>query len=334
MEEIKEINDVNDKIMNAMSKPMTISINKTLLQMCTNSEQIVVTNSCNDEETVVHEKHEETVVHEQNEETVVHEQNEETINNNPPKILFIVPYRDREQQLIFFNRQIKYVLEDLNVEDYRILFIHQCDKRQFNRGAIKNIGFLVVRDLYPTAYRNITLVFNDIDTMPYSKNFLNYETKKGIVKHFYGYKFALGGIVSIKAGDFEWINGFPNFWAWGFEDNMLNTRVLNRGLLIDRTQFYPITDKNILQFHDGMLRNVNRTEFDRYTQKTNEGWNSIKNLKYTIDTKMNMVNVSYFETGTQERVDQTVNHDLRKGNMPFKPTRYRNDRKWSLGMQK
>ena len=58
--------------------------------------------------------------------------------------------------------------------EYKIYYIHQNDKREFNRGAMKNIGFMVIKDKYPNDYQNITLVFNDVDTMPYSKNFLNF----------------------------------------------------------------------------------------------------------------------------------------------------------------
>jgi hypothetical protein len=87
----------------------------------------------------------------------------------PPKVVFIVPYRDREQQYHFFSRHMKYVLEDT---DHQIFYIHQKDDRNFNRGALKNIGFILMKQKYPD-YQNITFVFNDIDTTPYTKNFLN-----------------------------------------------------------------------------------------------------------------------------------------------------------------
>jgi hypothetical protein len=234
-----------------------------------------------------------------------------------PRVVFIVPYRDREQQLQFFARHMNYILEDTSPEDYLIYYLHQCDKREFNRGAMKNIGFLAIREMYPNDYKNITLVFNDLDTMPYNKNFLNYETTPGTIKHFYGYTFALGGIVSINAGDFERLNGFPNFWAWGFEDNALNLRAKTERINIDRSHFYPIYDKNIMQFADGLVRNVSRTEFDRYIHNTKEGFDNIHNLQYEVDETTGFIHVLSFETLISEDKIQSVTHDLRKGNQPF-----------------
>jgi len=238
-----------------------------------------------------------------------------------PKIIFIVPYRDREEHQRFFKRHMEQeILSIYQKEEYKIYYIHQNDKRDFNRGALKNIGFKIVKEKFPNNYKKIILIFNDVDTMPFNKNFLNYETNSGVVKHFYGYKYALGGIVSIVAEDFESVNGYPNLWAWGFEDNMLQQRVLkNPNLSIDRTQFYPILDKNILQLNDGLARMVNRKEFDRYINNTIEGINSITDLNYEIDENSGFVHVNNFKTGHTIDNSQSTMHDLRKGNIPYKP---------------
>jgi hypothetical protein len=247
----------------------------------------------------------------------VHESVQEEETTTIPKLVFIVPYRDREQQYKFFSKHMKTLLEDYNEKDYKIYYIHQTDTREFNRGAMKNIGFITVKEKYPNDYKNITLVFNDIDIMPFTKNFIDYETTPGIVKHFYGFTYTLGGIVSIKASDFEAINGFPNFWAWGYEDNMLQKRAEKR-YRIDRSNFYPIMDKNFLTLHDGITRLVNKREFDRYIHQTNEGIYSIKNLSYEIDNQTGFVNVVRFKTDTEPQSKENNNYDLRNGPIPFK----------------
>jgi len=254
-----------------------------------------------------------------------------------PKLIFVVPYRDREQQYQFFDNHMKNnILADIPKEHYKIWYIHQTDKREFNRGAMKNIGFLAAKHTYPNDYKNITLVFNDVDTMPLNKNYLNYDTQEGNVKHFYGHTFALGGIVSIKAGDFESVNGFPNLWGWGYEDNLFQYRVLRfygsgSPMRIDRDQFHKILDKNILQLKDGIERTVNRGEFDQYMANTTEGVHNITNLKYQIDAETGMVNVIRFSTGREENISQRLSYDLRNGPYPFKPT-VRQIRKGSMGM--
>ena len=182
---------------------------------------------------------------------------------------------------------------------------------------MKNVGFLIVKELYPNNYKDITLVFNDVDTLPFTKNFIDYNTKSNIIKHFYGFKHTLGGIVSINCGDFEKINGYPNFWAWGYEDNMLYERAIRSKIEINRTQFYPYADKNILHFYDGYVKQVNKKEFDRYANATKEGIYSIYNLEYTYDEDTNMYHVNKFDTQQKEDVAVIKQHDLHKGTKPF-----------------
>jgi len=55
-------------------------------------------------------------------------------------IIFIVPYRDREQHKFYFLRHMEYVLEDY---DYEIIFVNQKDTRPFNRGAMKKYWIFI-----------------------------------------------------------------------------------------------------------------------------------------------------------------------------------------------
>jgi hypothetical protein len=45
------------------------------------------------------------------------------------------------------------------------------------------------------------------------------------------------------------------------EDNLLQGRAINAGITIDRSQFYPLLDPNIIHFVEGITRNINRTEY-------------------------------------------------------------------------
>lgn len=211
--------------------------------------------------------------------------------------IFIIPYRDREEQKKFFYRHMRRdILEGLNEgTDYKILFIHQDDEKPFNRGGMKNIGFKIVKEMYPEEYKRITLIFNDVDCMPLNSGLLNYDTSVGCVKHFYGVNDTLGGIVSITGGDFERIDGYANYWTWGLEDNVLQNRVLKGGLSIDRRNYYGLFDKNILHLMHGFDRKILTKDIKTYTTSTGiDGLKDIKDLEYKIDGIM--CNVSKFKT--------------------------------------
>jgi len=256
----------------------------------------------------------------------IYNNNNNNIYEKIPKKVFIVPYRNRIQHKFFFSKYMSFLLEDQK-EDYEIYFSHQHDERNFNRGATRNIGFLAVKAKYPNSYKDINFIFNDVDTIPFNKIF-NYETTIGIVKHYYGYKHALGGIVVIKGADFEKINGYPCFWGWGMEDNALQKRCNEAGLEIDRSDFHPIGSPEMLQLFDGVARIISKR--DPLKMKNDNGIDGIKtirNLKYTIDsfsTNSNdniyivenpnifYVNISQFQTLYSFENDQYYNYDLRE----------------------
>lgn len=199
-----------------------------------------------------------------------------------PSIVFIVPYRNRENDKNIFLEKMKFILED-ETEPYEIFFSHQYDNRPFNRGAVKNIGFIALKNKYPDHYKDITFVFNDVDTFPCDKNIINYNTTSGIVKHFYGFKFALGGIFSIKGEDFEKSKGFPNLWGWGIEDNLMNDRCLEVNLKIDRSNFYDISDTKITRLFDGYNRTISKKDTMHYSNKSCDSMVNLNNIKYRFN---------------------------------------------------
>jgi hypothetical protein len=204
--------------------------------------------------------------------------------------VYIVPYRDRAEHLEFFKTYLPHVDKGT---DYRVLVVQQCDQRPFNRGAMKNIGFIAVKQLYPSTYKEITLIFNDVDIMPYKEGVFYADTAPGVVKHNYGYTTCLSASFAIKAGDFERTNGFPNLWTWGLEDFILQERVLAAGLTIDRTKFKPVGDRSVLQFFDGMTRSLSTLDVSSTRQKHQRDGLSTVRANFSVEPD-GMVQVTDF----------------------------------------
>ena len=267
-----------------------------------------------------------------------------------PKMIFIVPYRNRKILLQKFLTGMVHILEDIPKDDYKIIVVHQCDSRLFNRGAIKNLGFLYIKRLYPNDYKRITLVFNDVDIYPFAKNDIQYITQPSIVKHFYGYTYTLGGIVSITGEDFEKINGYPNLWGWGYEDNLLQIRLETAKCVIDRSNFENIETmpkhSRFAHASDGLTRILNKNEYMRAINRTKEGITELRNVQYNIlqnkipssiantesdeilsnpfknDTNnrvdFTMLNITSFETPFRINPNTNIKYNFLHGNQPFK----------------
>jgi len=217
--------------------------------------------------------------------------------------LFIIPYRGREQQKHFFEIYTQYLLEDVDPSTYEIVFAHQKNDLPFNRGAMKNIGFLYAKDKYPY-YRDIVFVFNDIDTLPYKKGLLDFSLKKNEIKHYYGFKSCLGGIFAIRGSDFERINGFPSFWNWGWEDTVIYDRAVAASITINRDQYYDYGDSNILQLVDGIKKEIPLKIDSLY--KNTIILDGLSTLQKVVYEKNDMLDVLYFECGFNPYQDNDI----------------------------
>ena len=238
-----------------------------------------------------------------------------------PKKIFIVPYRNRVTHRSRFLERMNDYLKCEN--DWEIYFAHQCDERPFNRGAMKNIGFLAMKRKYPAEYGDITFIFHDVDTWPTENGIIKYDTIDGVVEHYFGYRFALGGMFAIKGKDFDKTKGFSNFWGWGLEDNIIQDRCIAAGLSIDRTGFFPITDKkNIHRENDGSMRLISKADSSVYRYDTPDNMDDIKELKFTINS--DMINITGFEVKMRIKdQDFYLRDNSKEGTILKIPTGYR-----------
>ena len=242
-----------------------------------------------------------------------------------PKIVFIVPYKNRQEDKIHFSIYMRYIMEDYKDDDYEIYYSHQLENKPFSRGATKNIGFLAVKNKYPNDYKKITFVFNDVDTVPCEKNILNYGTKKGIIKHFYGFTYTLGGIFSITGIDYETCNGFPNLYGWGIEDNVMYDRAITHNIKINRDTFYDIKSNKIIHTSNTHTKLISNNDPANYNKKKlNDNLKNIYNLEYDIvlnnektikkNNKEFMINIKKYTTEINPYSEKYYIQDLTKSN--------------------
>jgi hypothetical protein len=111
----------------------------------------------------------------------------------------------------------------------------------------------------------------------------HYETTAGEIKHNYGYTSCLSASFVIKAGDFERTNGFPNIWAWGLEDFLLQERALAARLTIDRSRFLPSGHKEVLQFFDGNTRDLSGLNIVQTRAKHKQDGLGTLSFQYSIE---------------------------------------------------
>ena len=229
-----------------------------------------------------------------------------------PKFIIIVPIKNRNEQKFFWKKNIDYILEDYEKSSYKIFFVNQLDDNVINRGALRNIGFLVCREIYHKDYKNINFVFWDVDNIPYKKNLLNFNTIKGSIKHLYGHQRSLGGIISIKGEDFEDIKGYPNMTGWGFEDVFFKKNALVNNKKIDYSNFYFIENQAIIHLFDEQEKLINFNELKEMEEnplnlKNKNFLQEIYNLDYEVKNEDIMVKKFNIHNKSSNEIHTKIN---------------------------
>ncbi|KAK0420025.1 hypothetical protein QR680_014468 [Steinernema hermaphroditum] len=171
------------------------------------------------------------------------------------KVAIIVPYREREEHLRIFLRNIHGFLSKQQL-DYTIFVVEQVPwERTFNRGKLMNIGFVEVLKMgyWPC------FIFHDVDLLPENDHNLyvcaNQPKHMAVAIDKYQYKLYhttyFGGITALTLEQMVKMNGFSNeYWGWGGEDNDMYKRVHLAGYAIHRDSTEIARYKMIKHDHD------------------------------------------------------------------------------------
>ena len=136
-------------------------------------------------------------------------------------ITILIHYRNRKEHLDSYLRSI----ESYNTHTpYEMIVVEQEEGKPFNRGLMKNIGFMLRNP------ESEYVIFNDDDYIPTESMFLEYMKKTEVCRYLSAHHRCLGPVVGFHPKCFENTNGFPNvIFEWGVEDRILFYRTIHKG---------------------------------------------------------------------------------------------------------
>ncbi|XP_055533807.1 beta-1,4-N-acetylgalactosaminyltransferase bre-4 [Wyeomyia smithii] len=157
------------------------------------------------------------------------------------RVAIIVPYRDRDQHLPVFLKNLHPLLMKQQIE-YGVYIVEQSAGTSFNRASLMNIGFVEAMK-----QKNWDcMVFHDVDLLPMDDRNLytcpDQPRHMSVAVDTFGFKLPyntiFGGVSAMTVKQFRTVNGFSNaFWGWGGEDDDMSNRLKHVGFHIAR---YPI----------------------------------------------------------------------------------------------
>jgi len=184
------------------------------------------------------------------------------------RLNIVIPFRDRHQHLSRFVPHVRAYFSRDKLDSkipYTVTIVEQQAGLPFNRGALKNIGYLLRKN--DSEYT----CFHDVDYLPIWADYswvdvptpivwygaeerpLTLRPDSPIVKHKLDLFF--GGAILVPNGLFFDVNGYSNeYWGWGYEDSDIQKRFKEKGILFGRRKgtFSPL-------FHDNEGYNADCT---------------------------------------------------------------------------
>ncbi|KAL3308364.1 hypothetical protein Ciccas_013106 [Cichlidogyrus casuarinus] len=168
-------------------------------------------------------------------------------NCETDKLLVLVPYRDRSENILYFLYYMHLFLQSTR-QHYQIVLAEQLGSGRFRRANLFNS---VVYELFfgTTKEKAVCLALHDIDKVPFSP-MLNYTCGEkplqicrelinadGIIVEKY-YEGFFGGVTLVNRWNYFQLNGMSNaFEGWGGEDDDFHARTRLTGELLKITHF-------------------------------------------------------------------------------------------------
>lgn len=152
----------------------------------------------------------------------------------------VVPFWEREHHLAQLRVSMRAHMRIHHPSLHYVIVVSEPedDAKPFNRGMMKNIGFLEAEKVGCTH-----CAFHDVDMLPMTKgcDYSAPEVPARLASQFVttdlsekprnAWRFFFGGVVIMKNKHFRAANGYSNeYWGWGAEDEDLRWRLLKANI--------------------------------------------------------------------------------------------------------
>jgi len=184
-----------------------------------------------------------------------------------PRLLIVVPYRDREAHLRQFIEHVRAYFARDKVDrliDYRVLVVEQEAGLPFNLGLVRNAGFVLGQETSDyTCFHDVDylpvwteyawcddptpLAWHGAEVRPIAPGETTVVVKNELDSFF-------GAVLLIPNARFREVNGYSNeYWGWGYEDTDLRERFLRARVPLGRRRgtYYPLSHRNAGHELDG-----------------------------------------------------------------------------------